>query len=155
MPRGGQREGAHPDVPKVAGNPVSTEEDFLFLFFEQSQKSQAAGRRFYARRTARTEDVDPPSSPQTAQAQAAAIADWFQPRGERYADLRSIEQPTLVVNGTNDIMLPTINSYTLVEHLPNAQLIIYPDAGHGSLFQYPELFVDHVTRFLDAVPAFS
>jgi pimeloyl-ACP methyl ester carboxylesterase len=66
-----------------------------------------------------------------------------------------IAQPTLVVNGDNDIMVPTINSYVLAQRIPNAQLIIYPDSGRGSLFQYPDLFVAHVARFLDATVAFS
>ena len=56
---------------------------------------------------------------------------------------------TLVVNGHSDIMVPTINSFTLSQKIPNAQLIIYPDSGHGSLFQFPELFVTHATIFLD------
>src|SRR6266851_3064842 len=55
-----------------------------------------------------------------------------------------------VINGTRDIMVPTINSFTLSQHIPNAQLILYPDAGHGALFQYPELFVAHTKVFLDA-----
>jgi pimeloyl-ACP methyl ester carboxylesterase len=55
----------------------------------------------------------------------------------------------LVTNGNHDIMIPTVNSFTLSEHLPNAQLIIYPDSGHGALFQYPKLFVDHVLLFLN------
>ena len=63
-------------------------------------------------------------------------------------ELKAIRQPTLVVNGSHDIMVPTVNSFTLSQHIPNAQLIIYPDSGHGSLFQYPELFVDHALRFL-------
>jgi pimeloyl-ACP methyl ester carboxylesterase len=82
------------------------------------------------------------------------------PSGRAYAvnvfgDLKSIQQPTLVVNGDHDIMLPTINSYILSQHLPKAELVIYPDSGHGSLFPYPTLFVHHVSRFLGAEPAFS
>ena len=82
-------------------------------------------------------------------AQRAAITEWRQPRGERFAELKSITQPTLVVNGTNDIMVPTVNSFTLSQKIPNAQLIIYPDSGHGSLFQFPELFVTHTNIFLE------
>jgi pimeloyl-ACP methyl ester carboxylesterase len=86
-----------------------------------------------------------PQSPESA-----AIMEWAEPRGERYADLKRIKQPTLVVNGNDDIMVPTINSFMLSQHIPNAQLILYPDSGHGALFQYPELFVEHTKLFLDA-----
>ena len=61
-------------------------------------------------------------------------------KGERFAALKKITQPTLVVNGNNDVMVPTINSYTLAQHMPDAQLIIYPDAGHGSQYQYFHVF---------------
>jgi pimeloyl-ACP methyl ester carboxylesterase len=50
-------------------------------------------------------------------------------------------------------MVPTINSFTLSQNIPNAQLIIYPDSGHGSLFQFPELFVAHGRIFLDGIYA--
>jgi len=85
-------------------------------------------------------------------AQSAAITDWREVRGQRFAGLRSITPPTLVVNGSKDLMIPTINSYWLSQHIPNAQLIIYPDAGHGSLFQYPELFLSHARIFLAQCP---
>jgi pimeloyl-ACP methyl ester carboxylesterase len=52
-------------------------------------------------------------------------------------------------------MVPTINSWILAEHIPQSQLIIYPDSGHGSLFQYPELFCAHVARFLDSEIPFT
>jgi len=81
-------------------------------------------------------------------AQVAAFTEWQQMRGERFAELKSIVQPTLVVNGNNDMMIPTINSFTLSQNIPNAQLIIYPDSGHASQFQYPDLFLSHPGTFL-------
>jgi pimeloyl-ACP methyl ester carboxylesterase len=154
-PRGGETEGRHPDVSKVAGNPVPVLDDFLFVFFEPSETSQLAGKQFWERRHERTADTDPPSSPQTAQAQSAAIATWVSQRSDRFAELKTIAQPTLVVNGSHDIMLPTINSYIIAQHVPGAELIIYPDSGHGALFQYPGLFVAHAARFLDSDAAFT
>jgi pimeloyl-ACP methyl ester carboxylesterase len=52
------------------------------------------------------------------------------------------------VNGSNDVMVPTVNSYVLQQNLPYAELILYPDAIHGSFFQYPELFVSEADQFL-------
>jgi pimeloyl-ACP methyl ester carboxylesterase len=69
--------------------------------------------------------------------------------------LKTITQPTLVVNGRRDSMVPTINSYHLTQHIPTAQLIVYPDSGHASRFQYSELLVSHVELFLDAVVPFA
>jgi len=83
-------------------------------------------------------------------AQATAIAGWSAvPKTDRYGQLKKIKQPVLVVNGQNDIMVPTINSFILQQHIPNATLILYPNSGHGTLFQYPELFVSHVLLFLE------
>ena len=153
----GPRAGEPPQDPKYAEYGGLTDpktgqaplEAFLYLFFRPSETSQFAGKAFWARRHARKEDVDVPTSAQTMAAQRAAITDWRQTRGERFAELKAITQPTLVVNGHNDIMVPTVNSFTLSQNIPNAQLIIYPDAGHGSLFQFPELFVTHGRIFLD------
>lgn len=156
----GPRAGEPPQDPKVLEHARGNEtlEDFLYLFFSPSATSQAAGRAFWERRHLRKEDIDPPSSKQTMIAQSAAFAEFQQfqqAQGERFAELRQITQPTLVVNGIRDIMIPTINSFTLVQHLPNAQLIIYPDAGHGSLFQYPDLFLLHASTFLDMRSSFQ
>ena len=57
--------------------------------------------------------------------------------------------PVLVVNGKTDLMVPTVNSFILQQHLPNAELIIYPDSGHGAIFQFPARFVREATTFLD------
>jgi pimeloyl-ACP methyl ester carboxylesterase len=146
-PRGGEPT-QDPGFPQHSRGD-STLEDFLYLFFAPSASSQAAGRAFWKRRHLRMDDVDPPSPSQTMKAQLAAYADWLEVRGERFADLKSITQPTLVVNGSHDIMIPTINSFTLSQHIPNAQLIIYPDSGHASHFQYPDLFLSHARMFLD------
>jgi pimeloyl-ACP methyl ester carboxylesterase len=154
--RTGVDEGTAPDSIEVATrHEVPTREDFLYLFFEPTATSQAAGQAFWERRHRRTVDVDAPTSGRTMKAQIMATLDWREPRGEPYADLKEITQPVLVINGRHDIMIPTINSYLLAQHLPNAELIVYPDAGHGAPFQYPELFVDHVTRFLDSETAFA
>ena len=76
------------------------------------------------------------------------------PRVDAFAYLRGLAQPTLVVNGSNDVIIYTVNSLILQQNLPNAQLILYPDSNHGSQYQYPALFVADVARFLDAETPF-
>jgi len=120
------------------------------LFFTASAASQAAGQAFVTRLGARTDDREPASGPKVAQAQVAAFRAWERVDGERFAKLRQITHPCLVVNGVFDNMIPVRNSYFLAEHLPNAMLMTYPDAGHGSLFQYHESFVQQAKLFLDS-----
>ena len=80
----------------------------------------------------------------------AAFREWEGIKGERFAELRGIHHPTLVVNGVQDEMIPVSNSYRLSENLGNAVLLTYPDAGHGSLFQYAESFTRQATGFLSS-----
>jgi pimeloyl-ACP methyl ester carboxylesterase len=121
---------------------------WLSVFFTPSLASQATGREFLKRFRLRTKDRDPEVNDKVAPAQRAAIAKWGAKRERPYDYLKAIQQPTLVVNGSNDVIIYTINSYILQQNLPNAQLIIYPDSAHGSQYQYPELFVRHVSMFL-------
>jgi pimeloyl-ACP methyl ester carboxylesterase len=120
------------------------------LFFTPSEASQAAGRAFVARLLARKADREPTPGPNVAPAQVAAFRAWERVDGERFAKLRRITQPCLVVNGVRDEMIPVRNSYLLAEHLPGAMLLIYPDAGHGSLFQFHNSFVTQAVLFLDS-----
>jgi pimeloyl-ACP methyl ester carboxylesterase len=116
-----------------------------FLFFTQTTNGQAAADAFLQRLKERTKDVDAAVSNETVQAQLTAIHAWGQ---DDATPLASIQQPVLVANGDNDVMVPSINSFELARRLPNAQLSIFPDAGHGGIFQYRETFVQQALTFL-------
>jgi len=125
------------------------------LFFTSGPSSQAAGQAFVGRLARRKEDLDPVSGQAVAAAQIAAFREWEQFSGEPFVDLRSIEQPALVVHGVHDEMIPISNSYRLVENLPNAVLLAYPDSGHGSLFQFHESFTRQASAFLASDSPFA
>jgi len=101
---------------------------------------------FIKRLVQRSDDRNPVSGPEVAQAQIAAFRDWEHYSSERFADLKRIGQPTLV--GVHDEMIPVANSCCLSANLPNAMLITYPDSGHGALFQFNKLFAHQVADFL-------
>jgi pimeloyl-ACP methyl ester carboxylesterase len=123
----------------------------LYLFFDQTESSQRAGRAFIERQARRTGDRDPDTTEQTVGAQFETIVSWGgTPSAEAKTRLQQITQPVLVVNGKSDVMVPTINSYALFQDLPNATLLLYPDSGHGALFQYSDAFVSAGLQFLAA-----
>jgi pimeloyl-ACP methyl ester carboxylesterase len=123
----------------------------LTAFFSPTDASQAAGRAYLKRLAARTRDRDLPVSTKTAEAQLRAIREWGAvPPSDRYATLPKIEHPTLVVHGTKDVVVRPVNAFILAEHLPDAQLILYPDASHGAQYQHAELFLKHAKLFLGA-----
>jgi len=138
-----------PEAQRIFGATYEPPDElWLRVHFTESEASQAAGRAFLKRCKRRTENRDPEVNEKVAPAQIAAIGKWGVQRAGSYDYLRNIGQPTLVVNGDNDVIVYTINSYILQQNLPNAQLILYPDANHGSQYQYPERFVRHVSMFL-------
>jgi pimeloyl-ACP methyl ester carboxylesterase len=116
-----------------------------FLFFTQTKNGQAAAGDFLLRLKERTKDLDTPVSNETIQAQLAAIGAWG--HGDATA-LGTVQHPVLVVNGDDDVMVPSFNSFELARRLPNAQLSIFPDAGHGGIFQYHAAFVQQALTFL-------
>jgi pimeloyl-ACP methyl ester carboxylesterase len=133
------------DARSRAGN----EDTRLPLFFTNSAASQAAGRAFLRRVAARTTDRDPDSGPAIAEPQAKALIRWCASKDPSNLVLSAIRQPVLIVSGSDDTMLPNSNAYSMYQHLSNAQLVLYPDSGHGVLFQYPESFVRHAAFVLD------
>ncbi len=145
---------ADPGVLERAPRPVPTVDDFLFLFFGRSeaaqQAAQQAGREFWARRHQR-EDLDPPSSLEVMQGQIEANMHYLPKLDPKapFAHLREIQQLTFILNGVDDVMIPTINSWHMGQNIPNAQLFLYPVAGHAPHFQYPERFLKHATQFLE------
>ncbi|MGW6194701.1 alpha/beta fold hydrolase [Kribbella sp. NPDC055110] len=150
-PRGGDGMGAlATDVAPLFGK-VYDPQDLMWLpiFFSPSESGQAAGRRFLERIRARTQDRDVPVSDTTVAAHLAAARAWGTAAPRSYDYLKQIPQPSLVVNGNNDIVVATVNSYILQQNLPDAELILYPDSNHGSHFQHTASFINSATNFLD------
>ena len=146
----GPRGGEGMTFTELSADERADPDQFLLgAFFSPTGASQAAGRAYLKRLAARTRDRDRPVSTRTAEAQLHAIREWGAvPPSDRYATLQKIKHPTLVVHGIKDIVVQPINAFTLAEHLPNAQLIMYPDSSHGAQYQHAELFLKHAKRFL-------
>jgi pimeloyl-ACP methyl ester carboxylesterase len=150
-PRGGEgMDQLAPDVAPLFGEDYDPQDlMWLPIFFSPSEASQAAGHRFLERIRARTEYRDVPVSKATVAAHLAAAKEWGARAHGSFDYLAGIRSAALVVNGSNDIVVPTVNSYILQQNLPNAELIVLPDSNHGSHFQFPELFDRYLTDFLD------
>jgi pimeloyl-ACP methyl ester carboxylesterase len=116
-----------------------------FLFFTRTPNGRVSAKEFLARLEERVDDRDKAISVGAFRAQLKAIHRWGQ---QKPADLASIHQPVLVANGESDKMVPTKNSLDLARRLPNSQLVVYPDAGHGGVFQFHEDFVNRTLEFL-------
>jgi pimeloyl-ACP methyl ester carboxylesterase len=119
----------------------------FYLFFTATANGRKAAKDFLNRLKEREKDRDKNPMPGAFMRQLKAIHSWGRQQPQ---DLSHIQIPTLIVNGDNDIMVPTVNSADLANRIPNSQLIIYPDAGHGGIFQYHADFVMRATAFLNA-----
>jgi pimeloyl-ACP methyl ester carboxylesterase len=116
-----------------------------YLFFTRTPNGRGAAKKFLARLEERTNDRDKSISVPSFRAQLKAIHRWSK---QAPADLSSIHQPVLVANGDSDRMVPTKNTVDLDRRLPDSQLVVYPDAGHGGVFQFHEDFVKRALEFL-------
>lgn len=149
----GAGDGVLPSEPQVA--PLRAIPDLgldalRVLFFSESEAGIRAGNELWER-THRRADREPAVSADAIEQQIAAIRNWsggVEGGDQAYPELHAIGHPALVANGSHDVMIPTINSFILSQRLPNAELHIYPDTGHGFLFQYHEEFAHLVNEFL-------
>jgi pimeloyl-ACP methyl ester carboxylesterase len=131
----------------AAARGESKPENLLYIMFAHTDTSQAKGREFLGRFMER-QDRDSPTSDAARDAQYEAIVDWGIPDHSALQRLTGIKSPTLVIQGDNDLMIPTKLSCLLAGLIPDAQLRIYPDAAHGFLFQYPSEVAAEVNAFL-------
>jgi pimeloyl-ACP methyl ester carboxylesterase len=117
-----------------------------YLFFTKTPNGRRAAGAFLKRLKERTNDRDKPVSIPTFITQLKAIHAWGR---QDPADLSRIRHPVLVANGDQDKMVPSSNSVEMARRLPNAELVLYDDAGHGGIFQYHEQFVKKALAFLE------
>jgi pimeloyl-ACP methyl ester carboxylesterase len=129
----------------IARGLLTRQDPKQFLFFTRTPNGRRTGKQFLARLEERTDDRDQSISVRSFRAQLTAIHRWSR---QEPADLSGIAQPVLVLNGESDRMVPTKNTVDLDRRLPNSELVIYPDAGHGGVFQFHEDFVKRTLAFL-------
>jgi pimeloyl-ACP methyl ester carboxylesterase len=128
------------DEPKI--------EDYLYTFFNHTESSQHSGLEFLGRYIEREHDRDLPTSQATRDAQYEAVVEWGVPDHAALARLSRIRQSALVVLGEQDMVTPPRASYLLAGLLPDARVSVYPDAGHGFMFQHHQAFAREVLDFL-------
>jgi pimeloyl-ACP methyl ester carboxylesterase len=129
----------------IARGLLTRQDPKQFLFFTRTANGRRAGREFLARLEERQTDRDKAMSVRSLRAQLKAIHRWGQ---QETANLASIHQPVLVMNGESDKMVLSKNTVDLDRRLANSHLVLYPDAGHGGVFQFHEDFVKRALEFL-------
>lgn len=116
-----------------------------FLFFNRDAAGKQAAKAFVERLKERTADRDAPIKNTAFQKQLKAIVKYGR---SAPSDLSAITQPTLIANGDNDRMVPSSLSQDLHRRITGSQLIIYPNSGHGGIFQFHERFAPAAVEFL-------
>lgn len=117
-----------------------------YLFFTSTANGRQAAKAFLERLKERRVDRDRGPTPRAFLRQLQAIKAWGRQAPQ---PLDGIRIPVLIANGDNDIMVPTVNSHDMARRIPGSELVIYPDAGHGGIFQYHSAFVPLALRFLN------
>jgi pimeloyl-ACP methyl ester carboxylesterase len=147
-PAGGEgiRDVGRVSGPLIAKAMLTLKDPKFYLFFTASKTSRRAASAFLTRLKERQVDRDKPITIAAFRRQLTAIEAWGKQAPQ---DLGAIRQPVLVANGDHDIMVPSGNSVDLAQRLPNAELVLYEDAGHGGIFQHHEAFVRTALAFLD------
>jgi pimeloyl-ACP methyl ester carboxylesterase len=137
------------EVIGAVGTPQTSPEEYLGVFFTQSSASVRSGQDALKRMYARTEDRDTATTWETREAQYDAVCTWGVPDHARLQRLSALTLPAFVANGDSDPMILPRYSYLLAGLIPRAQVKIYPDAGHGFLFQHHGEFAADVEAFLE------
>jgi len=149
-PKGGAKINERdPKILEIMAHPRSEAQVFLATFYAPTPLSRQLGEASLARRHQRSSVYDKSIGNEAAQAQNEARQAWGMPADSTFAYLQKITIPVLIANGSDDIMMFTVNSVTLYRHLPDARLILYPNSAHGFLFQYPVQFARDSGDFLD------
>lgn len=141
-------EGWSPEVLEGVVVDDNTPEGYIGVFYTSTSESREAGQKSAARIFARQEGRDAGPSIEAKNAQYRAVENWGVQDWSAVHRLTGIVQPTLVLQGDHDVMIPTKASHLLAALIPDAQIHIYPDASHGSIFQYPADAAARVVEFL-------
>jgi pimeloyl-ACP methyl ester carboxylesterase len=137
-----------PQVIGAVGEPETTPEGYISVFFAKTNSSREAGRQAAGRIFGRTANRDEPTTWQTRQAQYDAVCSWGVPNHSLLQRVAAIDLPVFVANGESDPMILPRYSYLLTGLLPEARLTIYPDSAHGFLFQHHGQFAADINAFL-------
>lgn len=149
-PGGNPETDPHTDIVfDIALHPEYTFADIRYLFFAEGRDSETQA---YIDRHAIRTDREPVVVPETIQTMAGLIMDFMGGKTGHYGRLGDLRQPTLIVDGDNDPFFPVKNQWLLYRELPNAQLAIYPQAGHAPHQQHPDAVAVQVERFLSLPP---